>query len=484
MGMWVSFSTIAESSGKAFPPPLPADRLKFRYAWPDHGIFDAPAWERTHDGNYRTRTMPESREELNRDSRWPAFFPSPICITTTTSDRGTVHVEKVVGASIVNRFPYVVALSYCREPLSSRHYVRRTFMDALEGSGRAAVQFLMPGEPLRALMSAIASVPEDRPSDRFAAAGLSAYGAIFDDAYLVYQCRLAQPGRDFSGASIYAEPWIDIGSHRVYFLEIESIALDENVASGRVPLHWRSLPVWRGAPQRHGLDPASAARREETLSRGAFVKSYQPDYVFPSTGTIAFDADEHRGGFAVKHLPPLAADQVEVDNDRARWPCFFPSSVGLITVEDGQGRVGGMACGSTTILSRYPLTVAICVSYARINERYGRRASLDLLEQTDRFGCGVPYYSANVLEAIRYLGNVSRPSDPEKVENCGLTPVRLGSCIAFAELPVHFGCRIVARQRLGTHILILGEVENVFVHRGVTPENPLEWCPWAGSISP
>jgi flavin reductase (DIM6/NTAB) family NADH-FMN oxidoreductase RutF len=428
--------------------------------------------------------MPEGREELNLNSRWPAFFPSPICITTT-SHGGVAHVEKVVGASIVNRFPYVVALSYCREPLSSRHYVRRTFMDALEASGHVAVQFLMPGEPLRALMSAIAQVPEDRPIERFAAAGLAAHGTIplFDDAYLVYQCRLAKPGHDFDGAPIYAEPWIDVGSHRVFFLEIESIALEETIASGREPLHWRSLPVWRGASRRRAHTCATA-RREETLSRGTFVKAYQPDYVFPSAGTIAFAADEHRGRFAVKHLPPLPADQVEIDNDRARWPCFFPSSVGLITVEDNAGRVGGMACGSTTILSRHPLTVAICISYARINERYAPRASLDLLEKADRFGCGVPFYDTDVLEAIRYLGNVSRPCDPLKVDNCGLTPMRTGGTLGFAELPIHYDCRIVARQRLGTHVLILGEVESVFVRRDLTPENPLEWCPWAGSMRP
>jgi flavin reductase (DIM6/NTAB) family NADH-FMN oxidoreductase RutF len=474
---------MAASGHELSPRPLPVDRRKFRYTWPYCGAFDSSAWERTPDGGHRVRAMPESCGELERDSRWPAFFPSPICITTTAHG-GVAHVEKVVGASIVNRFPYVVALSYCREPLSSRHYVRRTFMDALEASGRAAVQFLMPGERLGALMSAIAEVPEDRPAERFATAGLATHGTppTFDDAYLVYQCRLVRPGRDFDGAPIYPKPWIDVGSHRVYLLEIESIALAEEIASGRAPLHWRSLPVWRGG-SRGRVDPHAAARREETLSRGNFVKAYQPDYVFPSAGTIAFAADEHRGGFAIKHLQPLPADQVEVDNDRARWPCFFPSSVGLITVEDNAGRVGGMACGSTTILSRHPLTVAICVSYARINERYARRASLDLLETADRFGCGVPYYDTGVLEAIRYLGNVSRPCDPQKVDNCGLTPMDMGGSIALAELPVHYDCRIVARQRLGTHVLILGEVGNVFVRRDITPDNPLEWCPWAGSFS-
>jgi flavin reductase (DIM6/NTAB) family NADH-FMN oxidoreductase RutF len=160
--------------------------------------------------------MPESREELNRHSRWPAFFPSPICITTTS--HGHVgHVEKVVGASIVNRFPYVIALSYCREPLSSSHYVRRTFMEALEASRRVAVQFLMPGESLHALLLAIATVPEDRPEERIAAAGLATHETvpIFDDSYLVYQCRLVRPSRDFGGVPIYAEPWTDVGSHRV-----------------------------------------------------------------------------------------------------------------------------------------------------------------------------------------------------------------------------------------------------------------------------
>ena len=50
------------------------------------------------------------------------------------------------------------------------------------------------------------------------------------------------------------------------------------------------------------------------------------------------------------------------------------------------------------------------------------------------------HYGSDVLEATRYLANVSRPPDPEKVENCGLTPVRLGRSVAFAELPVHFSC--------------------------------------------
>jgi flavin reductase (DIM6/NTAB) family NADH-FMN oxidoreductase RutF len=469
-------------------PPLPTDRAAFAYHWPFAGAFDAAAWQFIDDGQHRIRAMPEGREELAVDSRWPAFFPSSICITTA-ANQGIVHVEKVVGASIVNRFPYVLALSYCREPLSDRHYVRRTFMDAIEASGRVAVQFLMPGVALKVLMAAIATVTEERTTERFRAAGLSlrpgfsSTTPIFSNAYLVYECRLVRPGRDFDGMPIYANPWIDVGSHRVYFFEIETISLNDDIASGRAPIHWRSLPVWRGS--RHsGPNASSARRRKEILAGTDFIKVYRPDYVFPSPNTIAFDANEHCDGFAVKYLPPLPEDQVEVDNDLARWPCFFPSSLGLITVDDGSGRIGGMSCGSTTVIARDPLTVAMCVSYAQINERYAARASLDLLAGAERFGCGVPVYRSDVLDAIAYLGNVSRRGDPDKVATSGLTPKRLGNTIGFAELPVHYDCRIVNRFRLGTHIMFLGRVEHVLIRTDVTESQPIEWCPWAGSLKP
>src|SRR5437764_1271816 len=98
------------------PAPLPSDRASFSYLWPYPGAFDTPAWKLT-GGTHRIRTLPESAEELAEDSRWPAFFPSAICIASTSND-GVPCVEKIVGASIVNRFPYVLALSLCREPLS------------------------------------------------------------------------------------------------------------------------------------------------------------------------------------------------------------------------------------------------------------------------------------------------------------------------------------------------------------------------------
>src|SRR3954463_2925783 len=103
--------------------------------------------------------MPEHEGDLARDSRWPALFPAPLCLVTAGRD-GAAGLEKVVGASIVNRFPYVIALSFCRESLSARHYVRGRFMEILEEGGTAAVQFLRPGPALDAAMVAISRVPD------------------------------------------------------------------------------------------------------------------------------------------------------------------------------------------------------------------------------------------------------------------------------------------------------------------------------------
>src|SRR5437867_211191 len=84
----------------------------YRYCWPGES-FDS-RWVRNRDALWRA--MPETDEELSRDSRWPAMFPSPICLVTT-SDGKRAALEREVGASIVNRFPYVVALSVCRTKL-------------------------------------------------------------------------------------------------------------------------------------------------------------------------------------------------------------------------------------------------------------------------------------------------------------------------------------------------------------------------------
>ena len=453
------------------------------YSWPRVDLAEQSGW--THEAGdagfpgFLTRDLPETAEELAADSRWPILFPSPLCLVSTV-DGTHAALEKVVGASIVNRFPYVIALSFCRQSLSSRHHVRRTFMDTLEAGGKVAVQFLPPGADLDRAMQVITDSDESTSLDRLGKCGLPSRPArtsgcpVFDSAYLVYEGRLVEPTHDFGGRPIFARPWIDVGSHRVYFLEITAIGLDQAIARGQSQIHWRSLPVWHRKPS----FASAPVQESQLLAHAAYQKGFVADYSFPSPSTIAFAPDEVFGGRAIKHLPPLGRDQVEIDNDRARWPCFFPSSVGMITTWSPGGTPNLMPCGSTTVLSRHPLIVGTAVSYAAINARYAPRASLDILLATRRFGCGIPFVDASVLQAIRYAGNVSLAQDPAKVAHTGLHLEGSERSPRFRELPIHLDCDVIDAIPLGTHVLFLGEVRRASVRADLTPGSPLEWCPW------
>lgn len=454
---------------------------QYDYSWPLTPLIKNKAWHPSTDSRFLERKMPEDCAELARDSRWPAFFPAPICLVTSI-DGSNILLEKVVGASVVNRFPYTVALSFCREALSDRHYIRHDFMDALEKSGIATVQFIPPGNELDRAMDAILNVPQDLTHERIAHSGLpwrrgrTNAAPVFADAYMAYECRLVAPGHDFDGQAIFPQPYVDVGSHRVFFLEINSIQLRQDIAYGETQISWRGLPLWL---HQEPWQTLSQHVQGQGVGRLPYVKGYTPHYRFPSKGTTAFEYDGITEGMAFKDLPALPKDQVEVDNDRARWPCFFPSPVGLITSYSGDGHPNIMPCGSTTILSRHPLIVAPAVSYARINARYAPRASLDDIRATGRFGCGVPFINETIIDAIRYAGNVSIRDDGEKAFNAGLEVIRGDGSPILAALPVHFDCEVVGEVRLGTHILFLGEVRRILVRTDVSPDNPLTWRPWA-----
>jgi len=423
--------------------------------------------------------MPESVEELAADSRWPAMFPSPMCFVTTADGSGTA-LERVVGASIVNRFPYVLAISLCREDVSMRHHARRTFCDILEGGECAAVQFLPRGAATDRALVVISSIPERHTRERVGASGLwtrdavTANVPVFNDAYMVYEGRLARPGTDFEGRAIYDAPWIDVGSHRVYFLEVRAIQLRRDIARGKSKILWRSLPSWRPRLNAAGTRRAT----DKAPVRTDFTKGFSPSYEFPSADTVAYESDGQWKGMSVKLIPRSPAGQLEVDNDRARWPCFFPSPVGMITTWAREGVPDLMPCGSTCVVSRRPFVVAPCVAYAAINDRYKPRRTLQAIRRSGRFGCGVPYIDDTIVEAIRYAGTRSIDDDPDKLANAGLEVEGAEGTPLLSALPIHFDCRIVGEVRLGTHVMFLGEVDSIRVRADVTPENPIRWCPW------
>src|SRR6185436_5044095 len=179
---------------------------------------------------------------------------------------------------------------------------------------------------------------------RIAATGLSMRPSlghaapVFADAYLVYEGRLAQPSQDVEGRPVLERPFLDVGSHRVYFLEIDVLQLRSDIASGASQISWRSLPAWTAADRR-GFRAAAGAGGHR------FVKGYTPHYRFPAPGTAAYTADGESNGMAVKHLKrePLEALR-KLSDDETRWPCYFPSSVGMIAAWTPDGRPALLPC--------------------------------------------------------------------------------------------------------------------------------------------
>jgi flavin reductase (DIM6/NTAB) family NADH-FMN oxidoreductase RutF len=454
---------------------MASERLRpYEYVWPRDDLGTDPHWSDI--GSGLVRNLPEDPDEVSVDSRWPSFFPSATCFVTTGDGTDTA-LEKVVGPSIVNRFPYVVALSFCTDDLSPRHYARKSFCQKLEETGVAAVQFLVPGDDVDAAMEAINTVPDPETASRIGHTGLEVRRAltseapVFSSAYLVYEASLVTPMTDHLGIAVYDKPWVDVGSHRVYFLEINAILLREDIASGERQIRWTSLPSFRA------VDPEIAqVERAVTSANGRYQKGYNPKYAFPSAGTIAFAADAHVDGMAVKHLS--REDPWILDDDQARWPCFFPQSAPIITSRFGD-RSNLMPCGSTTMVSRHPLVIAPCISYAEINQRYAPRASMELIRASGRFGVGVTYLDDGVVDAIKYAGNNSLKHVSDKLLKTGLVVDEWRGLPILPSLPVHFDCRVIDEVRLGTHIMFLGEVEAIRVRSDVTAQNPLSWCTWA-----
>ena len=124
-------------------------------------------------------------------------------------------------------------------------------MQLMESGEVAAVQFLAPGSELDAAIKAILTTPEEDSHQRIFFTGLKTRPAICHDApvfansYLVYECRLVKPAKDFGGEPIYEQPWLDVGSHRVYFLEVIAIQLRQDIAEGSSQIGWEGLPDWK-----------------------------------------------------------------------------------------------------------------------------------------------------------------------------------------------------------------------------------------------
>ena len=210
-----------------------------------------------------------------------------------------------------------------------------------------------------------------------------------------------------------------------------------------------------------------------------YKKTFTPRYRFPGPNTVAFQG-RRRGRMRALVLP--RGPVYEADNDRARWPCFFPAPLLVITVVAEDGRFNMMPCGSTMMVNRHPLTIAASIAYAEINVRYRRRETLEMIERAGVFGVCVFSDQEHFVEAVNLSGNLSIADGIDKFRDAGLTPLRgrETGTVLVKEAPVCYECRLAEARRLGTHKMLFGEVLAVTLDQRIARgDTRLLWHPLA-----
>ena len=83
----------------------------------------------------------ENIDHLNKDSKWPSFFPCNVSFVLIKF-KNQFYVEKIIGATIINRFPLILALPISKKKLSERHLNKQEFIKKLKNCDNISINLL------------------------------------------------------------------------------------------------------------------------------------------------------------------------------------------------------------------------------------------------------------------------------------------------------------------------------------------------------
>ncbi|WNY27416.1 flavin reductase family protein [Methanolapillus ohkumae] len=140
----------------------------------------------------------------------------------------------------------------------------------------------------------------------------------------------------------------------------------------------------------------------------------------------------------------------------------FPTPVWLIATYDKTGRPDAMVAAWAGIANSTPPCVFVGI-------RPGRYTYENILENREFTVC-IP--SEEYAKEADYLG-IESGRETEKFEAAGLTAVRAGKINApyIAEFPMYLACKLKDRMNLGSHIVVIGEILDVWAQEKVLDEH-------------
>ncbi len=145
---------------------------------------------------------------------------------------------------------------------------------------------------------------------------------------------------------------------------------------------------------------------------------------------------------------------------------YLPQPIAIITVGDPEkpGKRNAMTAAWVSRVSWNPPLVAVSIAPSRY--------TFELVKEFGEFAINL--VSRNLLDlALAIFGAVSG-RERDKFEAAGVTPHRARKILApvLKEAPVVIECRVVKMVEAGDHVLVIGEVVEMYMN---SDEKPVVW---------
>lgn len=374
--------------------------------------------------------------DLKKNSSWKIFFPISICFLSFTYKKKN-FLEKISGAAIINRFPLTVMIPICTKNISKRHTNKSYIIENLKDLENVSLNLISQN-----------NVNSFKFLDKFKSK-ITLIDKIFNKKLIARNASISfnWKAKDLKKAKI-----VKLNSHSLILIDIDKIFLNNHLK--HFDIKWKSLPYFQKK-----INFKFIIKKTQSYFKN-FTDNYKYIVNFKSSN---FKKIKSESEFTEVNLRKFKSAEIKkLTSDQAKWPIFFPSSVGIIGSLDDNKNSNFMPCGSTTVVNRHPFQFAVAVSHLNNNLRYRKRYSLKNILKRKKITLGVPYSSSGILRMINYMGNVSKMNFNEKINNVKFEMSKCNYGPIFNELPITYGCELYKKIKLKTHTLLIFTVKKVF----------------------
>jgi len=394
----------------------------------------------------------ENEKKLKKDSKWPFFFPCNVCFILIKYKKN-YYIEKIVGAAIVNRFPLILALPISKKKISERHLDKTDFIKKFLNSDNISINLLNKKDLLNFKFKNhyLNQIELSKKNIDFK-------NNIIKNSYLSIDVKKKEL-KQFTS--------INFNTHKLFFIPIKKFYVKKNLLKNEQIL-WKPLPIIKKKIKFYF----------EIFLRKKYYKTFTNKYFYHfNKNNINYSKVISLKKYFLVKLKNFSNLQIsKLNNDEAKWPIFFPSSLGIIGSFDKKKKINFMPCGSTTVVNRYPFLFAVSISHRKFNKRYDLRYSLKNILDKGIATIGVPFNNLSLIKFINYMGNTSKFSSPNKIINTkfNFKITKFGPILT--EIPINFGCKVFKVIKFNTHKVIIFKVNKIIYSKRFN-NTEFKWSP-------